>query len=350
MTTIEDKAIRYLLDLNRKHSDEFRSPAVKIAREGYRLMHSTEICVSKCMDGRLNLSVMTGTALGIIQPWRNLGGEFNLGWAGFQHAILEWVKYSLSRQRKCLVINTYHYSQGETHRGCKGHDYNTEKARASALKLTAQFNHTFGKNDVYAITCGIETDFESLKPIGDQGEELDLTSPDLQDANDEYLLSRLHRLYPTMPKVIVEDLLPLIKGNVAHTQEIKALNRAIQDTEHNEWILGVGRGFDWLHLINAALIVGPYDPDLAIAIRTAAVLLLDNIRQGRTDKERGIVLMASAPYREEGYERVAAEEKALFLQDYTKKIITKEVPELLPYLKSIAVSVNMNTRAIEVLD
>jgi hypothetical protein len=43
------------------------------------------------MDGRLNLPVMTQTAVGIIQPFRNLGGKFDLGWPFFQATLETWI-------------------------------------------------------------------------------------------------------------------------------------------------------------------------------------------------------------------------------------------------------------------
>ncbi|NWF73057.1 MAG: hypothetical protein HXY51_08495, partial [Nitrospirae bacterium] len=46
----------------------------------------------KCMDGRLNLSVATNTPPGIIEPIRNLGGRFDLGWPHFGEVITEQVQ------------------------------------------------------------------------------------------------------------------------------------------------------------------------------------------------------------------------------------------------------------------
>ncbi len=86
-----------LLDHNREQSAEYCSPDADLWRRKYRIEHPTEIGALKCMDGRLNLAVITQTPPGIIQPFRNLGGQFCLGWPFFQEVIDEWVNYAISR-------------------------------------------------------------------------------------------------------------------------------------------------------------------------------------------------------------------------------------------------------------
>ena len=100
----QKKGIDFLLELNTKHSREYIELASE--RRRYRGEHPTEIAALKCMDGRLHLPVITKTALGIIQPFRNLGGKFDLGWPFFQSKIDEWVQYSVGRGRHCLVFVT----------------------------------------------------------------------------------------------------------------------------------------------------------------------------------------------------------------------------------------------------
>src|SRR4030067_1016074 len=67
------------------------------------------------------------------------------------------------------------------------------------------------------------------------------------------------------------------------------------DVEHREWMICVGRGFDFLHMPNLALIIGPYSPDLAEPIRIAAGIIEDNMRAGRIPDD-GFLLLASVPY------------------------------------------------------
>ena len=57
--------------------------------------------------------------------------------------------------------------------------------------------------------------------------------------------------------------------------------------------MGVGLGFGWLHAINTAFIVAPFDPNLSDAIGTVVALLKPNIDDARVDPS-GIVLMTSA--------------------------------------------------------
>ena len=43
----------------------------------------------------------------------------------------------------------------------------------------------------------------------------------------------------------------------------------------------LGRGFDFLHTPNLALIIGPYSPDLADPLRKAAGIIQSNMEAGR---------------------------------------------------------------------
>ena len=69
-------------------------------------------------------------------------------------------------------------------------------------------------------------------------------------------------MFPDMPSQVRHDLEPLVFGNMDHIVEVRKTERAL-DIEHREWMICVGRGFDFLHMPNLALIIGPYSPDLA---------------------------------------------------------------------------------------
>lgn len=337
-----------LIEINKTHATEFSSPQVTLTRRLYRAQHPTEIGVFKCMDGRLHLPVMTNTALGIIQPWRNLGGKFNLGWPGLQYTVRDWVNAGISRGHGMLAIVTYHFAKGDTHRGCRGFNYDTDAAIAFTADLKKQFDAVFGQGPVYTIQVGIETDADALIFHGENGEVVDLFT--ITDSGSEYLMGILERLYPTMSEKMRQDLLPLLQGNIAHIAKIKAENRPIAEAEHKEWVLAIGRGFDWLHEINTALIIGPYDPHLEQAIATGANLLWSNVEAGRIQKEDGIVLITSAPYHDAvGPERKLAEEKTKFLHDFAKNIIEQQAPQLLPHLSHLTTTVDMNLRSLNVL-
>lgn len=335
----------YLLDLNARHSQAFIDLAME--RRRYRGEHPTEIAALKCMDGRLNLPVITQTAVGIVQPFRNLGGKFDLGWPFFQATLDHWVQYSISRGRHCLIFVTYHFARGDIHRGCRGFNYDTNAARDTAIKLKNQFERIYGKGAVVPIVCGIETDLDALILHGEDGRVADLA--EVKELSRLELETMLRSLYPSMPERIFKDIIPLVEGNIRHVWEIRTSNRPIEDAEHKEWVLGVGRGFDWLHAINTAFIVGPFDPNLFDAIGTAAVLLKGNIDDGRVNPS-GIVLMTSAAYRDIGPEHELAKEKARFLSKFSLDVIKAKVPDLVPHLNILTGCTDLNTRKFEVLE
>jgi len=346
--TTNRSGIDHLLEANAEHSRIFRDPTTANRRRLYRVQHPTEIGASKCMDGRLHLPVITETELGIINPWRNLGGKFNLGWIGYQQTINGWVEYAMSKGRHCLKLVTYHYSRGDKHRGCRGFNYDLDQARVVTQNLKRQFDDSFGTSVVHTVQCGIETDLESLILHGDRGEIVDLA--ELGSPSREELEKLLRDLYPEMPDIVRNDFLPLLEGNIRHIAKIRASNRPIADAEHKEWVLALGRGFDWLHELNTALIVGPFDPNLASPIMTAGQLLLDNIKSRRV-MGRDIVLMTSAPYRHTaGSEPRLAEQKARFLSTFAREVFEKNVPEIVPYLRKLTGIVDMNTRQFNVLE
>ena len=96
--------IEWLLALAHRHTSEFRSPEACLARELYLAKHPTAIIVLKCMDGRINIPVATGTPPGIIQPIRNLGGMFNLGWPHLGEVLAHHVLRMTSSGRRVLVL------------------------------------------------------------------------------------------------------------------------------------------------------------------------------------------------------------------------------------------------------
>ena len=340
--------IDYLLELNDRHSRDFVDLTVE--RRRYRGEHPTEIAALKCMDGRLNLPVITQTTVGIIQPFRNLGGKFELGWPFFQAILDQWVQYAISRGRHCMVFVTYHYARGDIHRGCRGFNYDTAAARDTSIKLKEQFDHIYGRGAVFPIVCGIETDLDALILHGeDESRSVDLAK--VKETTQIELDELLRSLYPSMPANVIRDLMPLVRGNVRHIAEVRASNRAIEEVEHKEWVLGIGRGFDWLHAINTAFIVGPFDPNLSVAIETAAILLKGNIDEGRVDPKNGIVLLTAAAYRDvTGPEYQLAKGKASFLSRFALDIIKNRTPELAPHLQILTGVTDLNTRKFEVME
>lgn len=71
--------IAWVFELAARHGEQYRSPESWLARQRYLAEHPTAIAVLKCMDSRINIPVATKTPSGILMPFRNLGGMFNLG-------------------------------------------------------------------------------------------------------------------------------------------------------------------------------------------------------------------------------------------------------------------------------
>lgn len=253
----------------------------------------------------------------------------------------------MGKGRDCIILVTYHWSRGDKHRGCRGFGYDKETAQAYTETFTAQVERMFGRRHatVYPVRVGIETDEDALVFHGVNGKFLDLSKTDGFTETD--LRTALADLYPDMKQRMQEDLIPLAVGNVRHIAEVRKLARPLEETEHRERVIAVGRGFDWLHILNLAFLVGPFDPDLAKPIRTAAKLIADNLTAGRVPDD-GIILLTCAPYREEaGYDIPRATEKVNMLSKFTLSVINDEVPNLKGRVYIITGIVNQHTRKLD---
>lgn len=334
----------FILDRNKKQSAEFRSPGAQLARRLYRAQHPSEIIALKCMDGRLNLAVMTNTPPGIIKPYRNIGGKFDLGWPFFGRLMLDDIEYAVSKGRPIYVLCTYHFSKGDTHRGCAGHKYDTDAAKKGAIHLRDQFKSAFGGNHVavFPIVVGLETDEGGLIFHGDRRQTFDVS--DHADTSIESMHSELRHMYPDIPDTILEDLLPLVAGNQKYVREIRASNRPVVEMEHREQIIAVGRGFDWLHLPNRALMIGPYDPQWEAAVATAGNIILGNMKAKRIPEKDGALLLVLSPFRSVGADQGVAEEKVRFLAREAERVLREQVPTIVKRLKILVGTVDMNTR------
>lgn len=318
--------IRWLMDRAAQHAAAFCSSEAVLARQRYLASHPTALAALKCMDGRLNLSVATRTPIGLIQPFRNLGGRFDLGWPHLGEVLSDWVLRHVRAGQRVLLLLNYHHSQGCAQRGCAGFGFDLEAARAHVQALRSQVEQVFGRahDSVYPLVCGFETDEDALCLDAPDGRRLDLAA--LSPAEVAELPQRLAALFPDMPETVRADLLPLLLGNLAHVAEVRASGRA-PEVEHREWALCVGRGFDVLHMPNHALIVGPYSPRLDQPIEIAAGIIEDNMRAGRIPDD-GFLLLASVPYEAVGPERERAALKARFLGGFAADIIRGRISGL----------------------
>ena len=95
MNDVHSKPIEARIDwlsaLAARHGEDYRSPEAMLARARYQSQHPTAIAVLKCMDGRINIPVATGTPIGLLMPFRNLGGRFDLGWPHLGEVVTQYV-------------------------------------------------------------------------------------------------------------------------------------------------------------------------------------------------------------------------------------------------------------------
>lgn len=344
--------IDWLFALAERHGANFRSPEAWLARERYLAEHPTAIAVLKCMDGRVNIPVVTDTPVGILMPFRNLGGKFDLGWPHLGEVLAHHVQRMVHSGRRVLFLITYHFSKGDRQRGCAGFKYDTDAAIAHTHEIRRQVERIFGAahGTVYPLVCGLETDEDALIIHGRDGQKLDLAT--LPAAARGTLEHRLADLLSDMPAQMRADLLPLLQGNLGHIDEVRrqsGRNERELDIEHREWMICLGRGFDFLHTPNVALIIGPYSPNLDEPVRTAASIIQANMAAGRIPDD-GFLLLASAPYDEIGVDRARAELKSRFLAGFAADVIRAEFPELAGKMACRTAVLDWRSRQLETID
>jgi hypothetical protein len=337
--------INWVFDLAQRYSAEFCSPESFLARERYLALHPTAIAVMKCMDGRINIPVATNTPPGIIQPFRNLGGMFDMGWPHLGEVLAQYVQRMVRTGRRVLILITYHFSRGDVHRGCSGFDCDTEAAIAHTRQIQSQMEAIFGvaHGSVYPLICGFETDEDALLLHSPDGQILDLSG----EISIEGLAAELALRFHDMPHEMRSDLLPLLAGNLSHIKGLRQERRSLI-VEHREWMICLGRGFDFLHTPNLALIVGPYSPDLSDPIRKAAGIIESNMAAGRIPDD-GFLLLASVPYDEIGVDRARAVMKSHFLSMFAAEVIEHEFPDLAGKMIRRTAVLDWNSRRIEAL-
>lgn len=182
--------------------------------------------------------------------------------------------------------------------------------------------HIFGQSheSVYPLVCGFETDEDAITLHSHVGGP-SLSLRDCVGQDEKSVALKLAALLPDMPDEMRGDLLPILMGNLKHVAQVRQQNEQQQrllDIEHREWMICLGRGFDWLHTPNLALIIGPYSPNLAHPIQTAAQIIDGNMRAGRIPSD-GFLLLASVPYDHVGVDRARAELKAQFWRSLPAK-------------------------------
>jgi len=342
-----NEKIAWLLSLNKQHSNEFIR--TRLARQLYRERFKTEVIAFKCSDGRVFVSLATGMPLGIVRPYRNVSGHFDLGWPLLGKKLRDRIDHGISNGRKSLILITYHYSKSDKNLGCAGFECDHEAAFVFSLKFHKQVNRFFGQNNqvVFPVVIGFETDTQSLifHPQNPSGKDAVECSDSLSE-DKEKLLEIIHGLYPDMDKEVKKDLMRLMEGNIAHLRGIKAKGKRSFKTYHKEWVVGIGEGFTWMNEQNTALIIGPYDPDLSKPIVKAIDIIKKNMLAGQINDDSFLVL-SSAQFKEEGVDKNRACEEANFLCSYTKEIIKNNYPYLIDKARFLTVIIDERTRLLE---
>lgn len=341
--------IDWLMEHAHHYAQVYQSAESYLARERYIAKHDTGIIALKCMDGRLNLSLATNTPAGIIQPIRNIGGRFDLGWPHFGELLTEQVQSVVKHGRRMLVLINYHYSKGNSRRGCAGWGYNTDAARDHALRIKRQVEEVFGSahSTVYPLVCGFETDEDVLILHGSTHRDvLDLST--ISDRDLASLPASLSRLYPDMPEEMQEDLLPLVQGNITHIAETKRSDRTLEIV-HHEWMIGIGRGFHWLHMPNLALIIGPYNPELADPLSKAGGIIAANMENDLIPDD-GFLLFSVAPYQEMGVDRARATLKSRFMAEFAAHVIRSDHPKISDKINIRKAVLSWHTRDLELIE
>ncbi len=339
-----EQKLKSLIELNQKHSDLFCNQ--RLERELYLAKHPTKIMVFKCMDGRVHMPTVTHTPLGVMRPYRNIGGKFNLGWPLLNESFNRAVARAVGRGSRVLVLVTYHFSAGDEHRGCAGFQYDCAEAKRFTAEFRQQISRVYGKDNqvVCPILVGLETDKDTLIFHGENNEIIEVSKID--DTTEKNLKEVFGKIYPKMPERIFLDLIPLVQGNAEHVAETKG-QKPLEQLEHGEWILAVGKGFDWLHTPNMALIVGPYDPNLGKPIEIAASIIKKNMDAGRIGKE--FIVLSSAVYTD-AEEIARSKERSIYLNALAREIIENNFPEMTPLMKYMSVIVDTNTMKMTVVE
>lgn len=302
-----EKIVQELLVHNAKQSADFIKSAS--ARKHLVKDHPTKIIVFECMDGRVNFPLSVELPFGIVSSFRSMGGIFDLGVSRFAKTLNRVVGEALAEKRHCLLVVTYHFSKSDVHKGCKGHDYNTEAAKLVSEKFCTELKQTFAsaKNKVYPVVLGIETDEDRFIISGEDIE--------------------------TLPAAMRKDTDFILGENEKHADSLP--QRTEKEIQHGENMIAVGLGFDWLHSYNRALIIGPWCHGIDESIATAASIVLSNLKEKRITENEGVLLVCGS---------VLSKKEAQAISEHCVEIIKARVPEVASCLHVLAGATDPKTR------
>jgi hypothetical protein len=337
---IQERIFQINAEQSKRYVDE------EAARRRYWAEHTTFFACVKCMDGRVLFPSMTKTPIGIVKPFRAIGGKFNVWWPSFLGRVRHWTDKGMMRGSRSVMFVTYHYSASDAHLGCAGWKYDTKAARAHAEQLQRDLSYVFGEQ-LTAIVAGVETDKDLLVLHGPQG---DISGKSVVSMTKEDVFAELQKVFPGMEERVAADIVPFLLGNAARYQELVQHPREIQEMGHNERVIAIGQGFDWLADANVALIINDADPNLADSIRVAGSLIEKNLAHAAENDHATIC--TSIPYREPGMDYRQAVARAIGLRRFAESILSESAPTLMASgkLESMAAVMWEPSKRIERVD
>jgi len=135
--------------------------------------------------------------------------------------------------------------------------------------------------------------------------------------------------FPNFPPEVIEDLSFLLNGNAEHVfEKLKKNGDHVVVVNHEERVVCLGSGFDWLHLPNFALIVNPFDPDFETPFATQLRVIRSNLSEKRIPVEEGVIVMISVSYKSLKDKRHSIL-KAICLLDAAQAIINEQFSDLI---------------------
>lgn len=333
-----------LIDINTEQSAKYIE--AEAARTRYWAEHRTFFACIKCMDGRVQFSSMTNTPVGIVKPFRAIGGKFSIWWPSFLGRVRHWTERAMSQGSRNFMFVTYHYSASDTHLGCAGWKYDTKGARGGAEQLQKDLAFVFDEQ-LTAVVAGVETDRDILTLHG----KIDVSGETCIGKRPEEVAAMLREAFPDMSMHTVNDLLPFMLGNAKRVEELNASPRSVLDKGHNERVIALGQSFDWVTSQNLALIINDADPNLDESVRVAGSLIVKNVEHA-TAGDDVATIFTSIPYREPGTDYRQAVARAKGLKEFAKKILREAYPELMASgrLHSLAAVMWEPNKKIEVVE
>ncbi|MBI4142869.1 hypothetical protein HY480_03285 [Candidatus Uhrbacteria bacterium] len=333
-----------IIEINRDQSTRYI--ADDAARRRYWAQHPTFFAAVKCMDGRVLFPTMTRTPLGLVKPFRAIGGKFEIWWPSFLGRMRHWVDTAMGMGSRSFVFVTYHFSASDPHLGCAGWAYDVTAARAHAMNLARALEEVFGEQ-LTAVVTAIETDHDTLILHGPEG---DVSGSACMGKSTDDIRTLFRSAFPNMVPEVIEDLIPFLRGNAAHVADLTAHPRALTARGHNERVIALGQGFNWLAQANLALIINDADPDLNHSIRVAAGIIEKNLAGAPTGDDATVLTCVT--YREPGMDERQACARSRGLREFAVRVIRASHPQFLASgrLHTMAAVVWEPSKRLEVID